>query len=330
MVSFLAKRLLVGFVALVVGVSASFFYWAAKFPPPGGGSLVDDYWIWLKGLITGRSFTQMVVPPGELFREPLLGPIATAFGHTVALIGLTFVFVVVITIAIACVTAATHGSLLDASLRTGMYIAWAVPGFVLAGLLQDWLGNAPFGSRLGWFPAGGWAGECPNGLGLDPHNFHCPAAGHGLTHVGLVLYHLTLPAIALAAGFIGLHARHLRSALLEILGAPYITVARAKGLPERTVFLRHGLRNAIVSFLPVLLGDFGALFGAAFVIDYIFQLGGLGTVFVEEMRFGSDFPPAIDTYKMQLILIFTGVLMLAASLLGETLAVVLDPRARPR
>jgi ABC-type dipeptide/oligopeptide/nickel transport system permease component len=68
-----------------------------------------------------------------------------------------------------------------------------------------------------------------------------------------VLYHLTLPAVALAGGFVGLHGRYLRASLVESLGAPYVTVARAKGLPERSVLFRDAMRNSLIAFVPAVL-----------------------------------------------------------------------------
>src|SRR5204863_8421818 len=115
-------------------------------------------------------------------------------------------------------------------LRAVSFGAWAVPGFLVAFVLQDALAAQPSGWGIHVFPTGGWAGECPGGVGivLDSNRVpHCPSAGTGLTHVGLVLYHIALPALSLAIGFIGLHARYLRSALLDTLGEPYVTVARS-------------------------------------------------------------------------------------------------------
>jgi hypothetical protein len=146
------------------------------------------------------------------------------------LLALTIVVVVVVSIPVGCISAATRGSALDYGLRIGSYVAWAVPVFVVAILLQEGLGRIPGGWGTGWFPAVGWAGKCPNGQGIDPHNFRCSAAGHGLTHAGQVIYHLTLPALTLGLGFVGLEARYLRNSMLDVLDAPYITVARGKGL----------------------------------------------------------------------------------------------------
>ena len=143
-----------------------------------------------------------------------------------------------------------------------------------------------------------------------------------------MIYHLTLPALALALGFIGLNARYLRNSVVDALDAPYVTVARAKGLPERVVVMRHALRNAFVAFVPAIVSDIGVLFGAALVVDVIFQLGGLGTLFIGLLQLDADSNTPVDTYELQLMLLFAACVMLTASMIGEILLGLFDPRTR--
>lgn len=337
MLGFLVRRLTIGLVALLVGLTVSFWFWASQYPPLKGTPLVHAYWTWLRGIFTGHSLTTGLLPqpnpPGVYTpttgHAHILAIVGSALGRTSLLLALTLVLVLIGSVVIGCIAAATRGSTVDFSLRTTSYLAWAVPGFVLATLLQEALARVPLGWGLNIFPTGGWPGQCPSNLGADPATGTCPLAGHGIVLVGHVLYHLALPAIALAAGFIGLHARYLRNSLLEALSSPYITVARAKGLPERRVVLHHALRNALAVFVPLVLGDFGAIFSAALVVDVIFGLGGIGTVFLGMLQLNVDGLVPIDTYQMQLILLCAGGVMIVASLLGETAVALLDPRARP-
>lgn len=311
-------------VALFLGTSGTFLFFASKFTPLRTEPLLHAYWVWLRGLPSGHSLSRGLVYP----YPRLLPLVGAAFGRTVALLAVTLVIVLVITIPLGCLAAAKRNSLLDFLLRGTSYFAWAVPGFLAATLLQGALGRIPGGWGLGWFPEVGWAGQCPNGRGIDQHNFQCPAAGHGLVHVGQVIYHLTLPALALAFGFIGVQARYLRNSLLDALDAPYITVARGKGLTERALLLHHGLRNALVAFVPAVISDFGALFGAAFAVDYVFQLGGLGTLFVLLIQINVDGIVSIDTYALVDTLLFSAVLLLFVSILGDVAVLMLDPRTR--
>jgi peptide/nickel transport system permease protein len=92
--------------------------------------------------------------------------------------------------------------------------------------------------------------------------------------------------------------------------------------------LHHGLRNALVAFVPAVVSDFGVLFGGAFAVDYIFQLGGLGQLFIDLLQVTVDGIIAIDTYALQLTLLCGAGLMLLVSLLGDVALAALDPRMR--
>lgn len=322
MAGFLLRRLIVGLLAVFTALSLSFFYFASKFLPLRGTSTLHAYWVWLKGIPTGRSLLHGLLYPHLM---PMVG---AAFGRTMLLLALSLVIVVLIAVPVGCISAATNGSALDFVLRLGTYVAWAVPGFVVAIVLQDGFGRIPGGWGLGWFPPVGWAGNCPNGQGVDQHNFQCPAAGHGLMHVGQVLYHLTLPALALALAFVGMNARYLRAALVDALDAPHVTVARAKGLTERSLLVHHGLRNAFVTFVPALVSGLGLIFGAALVVDYIFQLGGIGTLFINLLQYTTDGIVDVDTYALQFLLLLGAAVLLASSVLSEAVVALLDPRMR--
>ena len=319
---FILRRLIFGLVAIFVALSLSFLYFASKFFPLRGTSTSHAYWVWLQGLVTGRSWSHGLIYPH------LVPMVAAAFGRTMALLALTLVLVIVIAVPVACISAARRGSALDVSLRIGTYVAWAVPVFVVAIVLQQGFGRVPLGWGLGWFPEAGWAGTCPGGQGIDLHTARCPAAGHGLMHVGQVIYHLALPALALALGFIAVNARYLRNSLLDTLDAPYITVARGKGLTERAVLLRHGLRNAFVVFVPELVSGFGLVFGAALVVDYIFRLGGVGTLFLTLLPYNVDGIVQVDTYALMLLLLVGAAFMFTVSVLSEAAVALLDPRMR--
>ena len=320
--AFILRRLALGFLAMFVALSGSFFFFSAKFLPLSETPILHNYWVWLRGLPSGRSLND------GLLGGHLVSIVGSAFGRTMLLLALTLVIVVVIAIPIGCLAAAMRGSAVDYLLRTVTYVAWAVPVFVVAILFQEGFGRIAGGWGTGWFPSIGWAGQCPNGQGIDPHNFQCPAAGHGLTHVGQVIYHLTLPALALALGFIGLNARYLRNSVIDALDAPYVMVARGKGLPERVVVMRHALRNAFVAFVPAIVSDIGVLFGGALVVDFIFQLGGLGNLFIGLLQLDADGNTPVDTYELQLMLLFAACVMLTASMIGEILLALFDPRTR--
>jgi peptide/nickel transport system permease protein len=241
------------------------------------------------------------------------------------LLGLTLLVVVVFAVALGTVAAAFRGSPLDLLLRTASYVAWAVPAFLLALIVQQMMSALGSPRGLGPFPIAGWPGFCPGGLGLDFGTLRCYPAGTGLHYALHVLESITLPALALATGFVGLHARYLRASLVVALAMPYSTTARAKGLPERMAVLRHALRNSLVRFVAAVLADFGAVFGAALAVDVIFRLNGLGSMYIQTLNPNI---PVLDAYALQLLLLLTGALVVGSSFLSELSVVWLDPRAR--
>jgi peptide/nickel transport system permease protein len=331
MLAFLVRRVVLGFLVLVVLSLGSFCFFAWQDPrlSPVGvphPSLLAEYWTWLKGLGGGASSDMLLyaTAPTRLNRQPTT--MLAALGHTTVLLALALALVVVLSIALSLVAASRRGSALDVTLRALSYLAWAVPAFLLALLVQV-LANSVGGTRgIGSFPLAGWPGSCPTGLGVNAGILTpCPAAGTGVRYALNVARYVTLPAATLAVGFVGLHARYLRSALLEVLDAPFITTARAKGLRERTVLVRHALRASLVTFVGALLADFGAVFGSAMAVDYVFQLNGLGTVFMSEFPVDFGF---VDTYSIEPVLLLTAVLIIVSSIVADLAILWLDPRVR--
>ena len=319
MAGFLARRLLLGIGVLLAVSFGTFALISTKFssqclsrftptgvanPPLASnvGQATRLYWDWLGGIPSGRSFGTVC---GSLPVAERLGP---AFGHTAALLAATGVLVVVFALAVGTVAATRAGSALDAGLRGFSYAAWAVPPFVLALVLQSVLAWAARSHGFTWFPLAGWSSGGAFG----------------------VLRNVTIPAVSLAFAFVGLHSRYLRSSLLVALNAPYTTTARAKGLPERTVVLRHALRNSLATFTSALLLDFGAIFGAAMAVDAVFHLDGLGSTLLTEIAGvgGGDGPRFLNPYAIETLLAAAAAMVIVASLLAEVTVSILDPRSR--
>lgn len=299
----------------------SFVFLATKFYPLKGKPALAEYWRWLSGIPSGQSLTRGLA--GRIW--PTLLP---ALGHTFALLAVTFAIVVVASVTLACLAASMRGSALDGAVRVGLYLTWGIPVFLIALLVQQVVGALGGARGIGPFPLAGWPGSCPTGIGLNAGTLSpCPGAGTGVGYAVDVLRYVTLPALALSIGFVGLHGRYLRAALTGALTAPYVTTARAKGVPERLVLLRHALRNSLVTFVAVLLADFGALLGATLVIDWVFQLNGLGMLYLRELN---PNVPSIDPYAVEALLLVTAGLLVAFSILSELSVVLLDPRARAR
>jgi peptide/nickel transport system permease protein len=264
--------------------------------------VITRYWIWLRGMFTGAGFGHTIA-----YNEPVWPLVEPAFVRTLELMAAALVLVVALSLLVGVTSAKRRGSVADVGLRSVSYILWSIPAFLLALLLQ----------RLFVGLANAW--------GVRPFAYNGPPTpGLGLTTAGVKdwLSHMTLPAFAVAFGLAGAYSRYLRTSLLVVLDAPFVNVARAKGLTERRVMRRHALRNALIPFTTMVSFDFGALFGATLAADYVFALNGMASVFLNRGLFGGD-PLVIEAE-----LLLTALLVIGASLFADVLCGLLDPRVR--
>lgn len=172
----------------------------------------------------------------------------------------------------------------------------AVPSFWLS-MLFIWL----FVVELGWLPASGFVPLWDN-----------PAEAIKL---------MILPATALGMTLAGSIMRYTRSSVLEVLNQDYIRTARAKGLIERRVVLRHVLRNSLLPVTTVIGLQLGALLAGSVITESMFAIPGVGRLAVEAIN-GRDYP------TLQGVVLFFTVVVLAVSLLTDLLYAVIDPRIK--
>lgn len=133
--------------------------------------------------------------------------------------------------------------------------------------------------------------------------------------------HLLLPTIALALVSIAAYTRYARSSLLEVMNQDYVRTARAKGLSERTVIVRHALRNALIPIATIIAFDIGALIGGAVITETIFAWKGMGSLFVTGLERG-------DVNLVMGFFVVTGLIAVIFNLVADLLYSALDPRIR--
>jgi peptide/nickel transport system permease protein len=229
-----------------------------------------------------------------------IGPLlwhATAV--TAALVGAALVLVVLGSALVGSVAARRQRFRLDVSGRFLAYLGAAVPTFLIGDLLQRGIvGSGAYGAGA----PGGWFQNGPPDGGL----------------LGWAR-HLTLPAVALALGLIGVCARYLRSSLLVELSQPYTAVARAKGLSETRVVVRHALRNALAPFVSLLSLEMGAVVGASLAADGVFHSGGLASTFLSALG-------QADPFELTAIVTVSALVVCVFSFVGDALVGLLDPR----
>jgi peptide/nickel transport system permease protein len=234
--------------------------------------------------------------------RPVRTMLGAAWPATVELVGLSLVLSYLIGIAVGVVQAA-RGGRLDTALSIASVTLFALPGYWLGLMLV-----MVFTYRFRLLPAFG-------ATGLDA-DFLSPAA-----RAADRLRHLALPLATLTLVGIGGTARFVRGAMLDVAGAPYVTVARSKGLSQARVTLRHVLRNALIPVVTLLGLSLPALFSGAVFIEAIFAWPGVGRVLVEGVQ-ARDYPVVMAATAVSAVLVVLG------NLLAEALVSWVDPRAR--
>jgi peptide/nickel transport system permease protein len=147
-----------------------------------------------------------------------------------------------------------------------------------------------------------------------------PVGGYGEGFLGH-LHSMFLPSLTVALGIVPILIRSLRAALLEVLESDYVTTARAKGLPDRRVLLRHALRNAAVSTVSVLGVNIGYLVGGTLVIEQVYAVPGVGQLMINSI-FQRDFP------VVQAVTLVFSLMVVVVYLLTDVAHALLDPRVR--
>jgi ABC-type dipeptide/oligopeptide/nickel transport system permease component len=133
--------------------------------------------------------------------------------------------------------------------------------------------------------------------------------------------HIILPAITLSMASLGYFTRMVRSSMLEVVGEDYMRTARAKGLTERIVFWRHGLRNALIPVVTLMGLSFGNVLSGAFIVETVFAWPGFGRLGVNAL-FERDFP------VIQGVVLVSSTIFVLMNLLVDILYTILDPRVR--
>ena len=222
--------------------------------------------------------------------------IAQRIGPTLALSFCTLLITVLVAVPLGVAAAARQGGWFDRGVMAFSVLGFSVPVFVVGYLLIY-----VFAMELGWLPVQG---------------YRSPADG-----LGAFVRHMTLPSVALATVYIALVARITRASVIETLGEDYIRTARAKGLRDRVVLMRHALRNAAVPILTVIGIGIALLIGGAVVTESVFNIPGLGRLTVDAVL-ARDYPVI-----QAVILLFSFVYVLI-NLAIDVAYVFLNPRIR--
>ena len=248
-----------------------------------------QYVRWLTAVLSGDfgiSFTTGR-PVGVMILERLPA--------TLELMTVSFVFAAVIALPLGAYSAVKQYSLFDFAATTTSFLGIAMPVFWFALILQ-----LLFSVQLGWQPT---SGRDTIGDGSVPDQVR----------------HLVLPAFVLSIRHIAGWSRYMRSSLLDVIRADFIRTARAKGLRERMVLVRHAVKNALIPVVSIMALDLAGLFSGAVITETIFAWPGIGRLFVQAM-FSRDYPLLMG------ILMMSSFLVVFFNLLADVVYGWLDPR----
>jgi ABC-type dipeptide/oligopeptide/nickel transport system permease component len=267
-------------------------------------SLTDDFLIstkvgpvWFRWMNFGPSYVSRSRTVNDIFRDNL--PISAQLG-TMALI-----IAIIIGMPLGILAALKQNTIWD-YLGMGVSIFGVSVPVIVLGPILVWL----FGVTLRWVPVTGWGAKPPYLFGFLPHTF-------GWNYFKFAI----MPSVALGLGASAVIARLTRASLLQTIREDYIRTARAKGLAERTVIIRHALKNSLIPVVTILGPLFAGLVTGTFVTESIFGIPGMGKYFITSIT-NRDYPVIMGT-----ILLYALFLVIANLVVDLTYAYI-DPRIR--
>ena len=252
--------------------------------------ILVQYVLWLKEVVRGN------LGQSIFLQRPVLQAIGERAEPTFFLTLFSISIAALIGIPCGIISAVWRGQKVDQAVSGGAMLAASIPSFWL-GLLFIQL----FSVRLGWFPVAGYG---------DPG-----------ASLGMRLYHLMLPATVLGIVNSALITRFTRASMLDVLSEDYVRTARAKGLPENRIVLRHALGNALVPIITVVGLTAALLVGGAIITETVFGLPGIGNLVVSAVL-RRDYP------VIQGALIVIAGIYVIINFAIDVIYTLVDPRVR--
>ena len=253
--------------------------------------LHERYWHWISNAVQGDLGLALTsrIPITELFRDKIVPTMQ---------LGILALFVVLcVSIPVGVLAALRPGSKTEVAASTSMIVGASIPEY-LSGIALVYI----VGYELEWLPRTGYV---PLGENFIES-----------------LRHMVLPVIALSLISTTLVMRQTRSAMINVLRDDYIRTARAKGLRDRAVIVRHGLRNALIPVITVFGFQVGVVFGGAVITEQVFAIPGMGRLFVQSVVQVQDYS------VVQNLVMFFAIITVVVNLLVDLAYPLIDPRIR--
>jgi peptide/nickel transport system permease protein len=263
-------------------------------------SVFVRYGYWVRDAVTNKFGTTIL---GD---KPILPDLWRVMKHTLQLVIVAELLAVLIAVGIGVYSALRQYSVFDYSATTLSFVGLAMPVFWLALMLQvgvvylkDWTG-------YNIFPIASLSS-------VDP--------GSGIHFWIDRAHHLVLPVLVLMVASVATYSRFMRASMLEVINSDYVRTARAKGLTEQKVTMKHAFRNALIPLVTLVALNFGALLGGAIATETVFSLDGMGLYYITAL--GQN-----DPYPVMAWLMVTATMIIIFNLLADIAYGYLDPRVR--
>src|SRR5215210_5991805 len=262
--------------------------------------VIVRYGYWVRDAVTKKFGT-------TLFGNRQIWPdLKRVMGHTLQFILSAIIISVIFGIAIGVYSALRQYSVFDYTATTLSFVGFATPVFWLALMLQVLVVQIYLKWDIRVFYTSGLSSPDP---------------GAGIHWLFDRAQHLALPVIALTILTTAEYSRWTRASMLEVLNSDYVRTARAKGVAERRVIMKHAFRNALIPLVTIVALGFGAIFAGAIVTETIFTLDGMGFYFINALQ-------ASDPYPVMAWLMIVATMVVTFNLIADILYGVFDPRIR--
>ena len=262
--------------------------------------LYERYYYWAKDAVTNQFGTTL------LTNQKILPDLWRVMKNTLQLVIIAELLAIMLAIGIGVYSALRQYSPFDYMATTGSFLGLATPVFWLALMLQ--VGVVQIYERTGHriFPIA-------NLNSVDP--------GSGIHFWIDRAHHLVLPVVVVMVVSVATYSRFMRASMLEVVNSDYVRTARAKGLPERWVTMKHSFRNALIPLVTIIALNFGGAIGGVIVTETVFSLDGMGLYFINALNVG-------DPYPVMAWLMITATMVILFNLIADIAYGVLDPRVR--
>ena len=236
-------------------------------------------------------------------KRPVIDLIAERLPITMLLSGVALLLAYVLAIPLGIFSAVRPYTPMDRTISVGLFLLYSLPSF-FAG--TAFLRLLAVGEPFRWFPNSGFQAD-------GAANFNT------WDRLSDLLWHITLPLVVLTYGGLASLSRYARTGMLDVIRSDYVRTARAKGLPESTVILRHAARNGMMPVVTLLGGALPALIGGSVIVEFIFNIQGMGMLILNAIT-NKDYNVVMAETLIVAVLTMVGILI------ADVLYAVLDPR----